>query len=254
MAARKDEGPVQDLGANGPHPALGESVGLRSADGREDHPGTLGSEHGVEGARELGVSIADEVPNSCGNLTGHVDVASLLGGVAGVGVAGRGHHVDPTGPDLDEEQDVQLERNAVSTEKKSQARTPSAWARRNSDQEGPSLRGAGPKRFRLSSVRMVVAPTRMPRPRSSPWIRTHPQRGFSLARRRISSRTRGDIGGRPTRLARYVHLRLTRSRCQRRSVAGVTRNDDRRSRGSIPAAADKKTLSNRRSLGRPLPR
>jgi hypothetical protein len=32
---------------------------------------------------------------------------------------------------------------------------------------------------------------------------------------------------------------------------GVTRNDDRRSRGSIRAAADKKTLSNRRSFGRP---
>jgi hypothetical protein len=57
---------------------------------------------------------------------------------------------------------------------------------------------AGPKPFRLSSERMVVAPTRMPRPRSSPWIRTHPQRAFSIARRRISSRTCEDIGGRPT--------------------------------------------------------
>jgi hypothetical protein len=30
MAATENEGPVQDLGANGPHPALGEGVGLRS--------------------------------------------------------------------------------------------------------------------------------------------------------------------------------------------------------------------------------
>src|SRR5215204_1030847 len=79
MAARKDEGPVQDLGANGPDPALGEGVGLRSTEGRGDHPGIVGSEHGVEGARELGVAIADEEPNSGGKLTGHVDVAKLAG-------------------------------------------------------------------------------------------------------------------------------------------------------------------------------
>jgi len=76
--------------------------------------------------------------------------------------------------------------------KKSHARIPLACALRNSDQEGPSLRGASPRPWRRSRHRIVVAPTRMPRPRSSPWIRTHPQRGFSLARRRMRSVTCGD--------------------------------------------------------------
>jgi hypothetical protein len=40
-------------------------------------------------------------------LTSRAEVPSLLGGVAGVGAPGRGHHVDPTGSDLDEEQAVQ---------------------------------------------------------------------------------------------------------------------------------------------------
>jgi hypothetical protein len=46
----------------------------------------------------------------------------------------------------------------------------------------------------------VVAPTRMPKAEELPLDLMHPQRGFSLPRRRISSRTSGDIGGRPTRL------------------------------------------------------
>jgi len=49
VAATEDQGPVQDLGANDPHPASGVHVGLRGTDGREDNPCTLGSEHGVEG-------------------------------------------------------------------------------------------------------------------------------------------------------------------------------------------------------------
>ncbi len=48
---------------------------------------------------------------------------------------------------------------------------------------------------------MVVAPTLIPSLRSSPWIRTQPHLGFSLASRRISSRIRnrhegvGQAGG-----------------------------------------------------------
>jgi hypothetical protein len=83
VAPRKDEGPVQDLGANGPHPAFGVRVGLRGTDGREADPRTLGSEHGVEGAGVLGVSIADEEANGGGQLTSRAEVPSLLGGVAG---------------------------------------------------------------------------------------------------------------------------------------------------------------------------
>src|SRR6266542_1201251 len=66
---------------------------------------------------------------------------------------------------------------AVSTVKKSHATIPCAWARRNSPHVGPSRRGAGPKPERLRIDLIVVAPTRMPSLRSSPWIRTQPTWG-----------------------------------------------------------------------------
>jgi hypothetical protein len=44
---------------------------------------------------------------------------------------------------------------------------------------------------------MVLAPTRIPSLRSSPWILTQPHRGFSLPRRVIRSTVSGPRGGRP---------------------------------------------------------
>jgi hypothetical protein len=78
----------------------------------------------------------------------------------------------------------------VSTVNKSHATIPSACARRNCVQLGPVRRGAGPRPWRRSSVLMVVAPTRMPSLRSSPQIRTQPQRAFCLAIRRDPRRAR----------------------------------------------------------------
>jgi hypothetical protein len=98
----------------------------------------------------------------------------------------------------------------------------------------------------------VSRDTQQSRPRSSPWIRTQPQRGFSRAKRRISSLTSAASGGRPVPLARNVHLRLTSWRCQRSRVEGPTRNELRRSRGSTRATAASRTRSSRRSLGRPV--
>ena len=96
---------------------------------------------------------------------------------------------------------------AVSTVKKSQAMTPSACARRNSVHVGPLRRGAGPARAVRIRVRTVVALTRMPSFRSSPWIRTQPQRGFSRASLRMSARSSSSIGGRPgRRVLRSVHF------------------------------------------------
>ena len=48
-----------------------------------------------------------------------------------------------------------------------------------------------------------------------------------------------------------VHFRLTSSRCQRRSVWGVTMKQDQWSLGRIRDAAARKILSLRRSLGLP---
>jgi hypothetical protein len=81
--------------------------------------------------------------------------------------------------------------------KKSSARIPWAWARRNSLQVGPPRRGAGPSPARRSSVRILVADTLMPSLASSPRIRMHPHLGLSLPIRTMSARTSSGIGGLP---------------------------------------------------------
>jgi hypothetical protein len=88
---------------------------------------------------------------------------------------------------------------AVSTVKKSTARIPRAWLRRNPLQVGPARRGAGPNPFRRRSVRIAVAETLIPSLASSPLIRRHPHRGFS----------------RPHPQDELLHLR-----CDLRSAAG----------------------------------
>ncbi|HEX5852130.1 MAG TPA: hypothetical protein VFY36_03455 [Solirubrobacteraceae bacterium] len=55
--------------------------------------------------------------------------------------------------------------------KKSHATTLAAWARRNSRQDGPERRGAGPRPGRASSRRTVLGETDGPSLLSSPAIR-----------------------------------------------------------------------------------
>src|SRR5450756_1900525 len=69
--------------------------------------------------------------------------------------------------------------------------------------------------------------------------------------RTIKAASLGSKGGRPTGLVLCVHVRFTNSRCQRKSVPGVTMKEDQRSRGSRRDNAVRNTLSLRRSLGRP---
>src|SRR5262245_28684024 len=98
-------------------------------------------------------------------------------------------------------------------------------------------------RARLAQdFRTVVDDTFRPSPLISPAIRWSPQRAFSRARRSTSSRISPPIGGRPLRLA-YVQRRATSRRCQRSSVAGVTRNDSQHERGSSRLAAVSKSRS-----------
>jgi hypothetical protein len=51
-----------------------------------------------------------------------------------------------------------------------------------------------------------------------------PERGFSRASRSTRSHSTRSVGGRPGLRCEYVHLLRTNSRCQRRSLAGVTTN------------------------------
>jgi hypothetical protein len=87
--------------------------------------------------------------------------------------------------------------HAVSTVKKSAARIPVAWWRKNSAHVGALRRGAGPRPSRRRSVRIAVAETVIPSLASSPLIRRHPQRGFSRPIRRMRSRTSSTIGWPP---------------------------------------------------------
>src|SRR6266511_3467811 len=88
-------------------------------------------------------------------------------------------------------------RKTVSTVKKSQANTPLPCARRNSLQVGPVRRGPGPRPARRRIRRSVLAPTRTPSLRSSPWILTHPHLGFSRPRRVTRSVVWESRAGRP---------------------------------------------------------
>ena len=69
-------------------------------------------------------------------------------------------------------------RNTVSTCRKSHARIPAAWEARNCRQVGDARHGAGVSPAAARIRRMVPAPMRYPRPRSSPWMRRCPYHGL----------------------------------------------------------------------------
>jgi hypothetical protein len=200
VPSTKDEHPVQTLRPHGLDPPLGMGVRLRRPDRRAQDLPTLAAEHLVEGASELGVVVAEQKPDR------HAPIAQSTAAFlacwvthaeSGLAVTPGPGGDDPPGAELEEEQHVEVLRRIVATVNKSHATIPSARARRNCAQVGPSRRGAGPRPCRRSSVLMVVAPTRMPSLRSSPQIRMQPHRAFSLAIRRTSSTVWGSIGGLP---------------------------------------------------------
>jgi hypothetical protein len=65
MSSAEHHDPVQALVSHGLDPALGERVGLRRANGREDDFRTFGLEHGIERAGEPGVTVANEEMYGC---------------------------------------------------------------------------------------------------------------------------------------------------------------------------------------------
>jgi hypothetical protein len=72
------------------------------------------------------------------------EIPCLLGDEGDVRVPRCASYVNAAGADLDEEQHVEGLEEGGFTVKKSHAKMPWAWARRNSDQLGPAPRGAGP--------------------------------------------------------------------------------------------------------------
>jgi hypothetical protein len=147
----------------------------------------------------------------------HREVASLLGDPCGVRVPGDAEDRHPPRRDADREQHVERpKQDRLHGEEVHRARIAPAWGRRNWLQLGPSRRGAGPRPFARSTVRILVAETLMSSLTSSPRIRMQPHRGFSLPICRMRSRTSPEIGGLPPRdLRRKVHFLRTSSRCHR---------------------------------------
>ena len=135
-------------------------------------------------------------------MPGEDDALRLLGDPRRLGSLGCAGDVDRLVESSMKNRTYSVLRNTVSTVMKSQASTPLPWARRNSPRVGPVRRGAGPRPERRRIRRIVVAPTRIPSLRSSPWIRTQPHRGFSRPRRVMSSTVSGSRGGRPGRRLR----------------------------------------------------
>src|SRR6266849_9952858 len=106
MAAAEDEGPVEAVGADGPHPAFGESVRVWRADRCADQLDPLGAEHIIEPAAELPIPIVNEQPEGLVIAELHDEVARLLGDPASIRVRGAGDVLDPSRRQRDEEENV----------------------------------------------------------------------------------------------------------------------------------------------------
>jgi hypothetical protein len=124
---------VEALRSHGADEPFGKSVRIRCPIGRLQDLGALGSEDIIEARHVLGVTISDQEVGgevSVGEVTG--DVPRLFGDPSCVGMGGHPGDPDPPAGELDEEEYVgSCFNSTVSTVKKSVARTPDAWARRN---------------------------------------------------------------------------------------------------------------------------
>jgi hypothetical protein len=240
---------VEALGPDGTHKPFRDRVRARRSDRRLEHRHALGAQDLVKRARKLAVSVVQQVAHVPQALYDR-EVAHLLAHPGAVGVGGDPGQVHAPRAHSIQNSTYSVRSQAVSAVKKSQAQIPSAWVRRNSLQEGPDRRGAGPRSERRRILLIVVAPIRIPNLRSSPWIRTQPQRGFYRPKRSTSARTYGSSGGRRGKRRRYVHFLRISSRCQRSSVCGLTRNTGQRSLGRSVLATASSTRSLRRSGGR----
>jgi hypothetical protein len=112
--------------------------------------------------------------------------------------------------------------------------------------------GAGWSPASSSTLRTDVAETQTPSPLSSPTIRLYPQCGFSLASRRISSRSDRSSGGRPGLRCAYVQRRATSWRCQESSVSGLNEKTVQARLGSerLNAASSARSARVSRDRGR----
>src|ERR1019366_4040324 len=233
VAPPEHQGPVQALGAYGPHKTLRVGVGGRRTDGSLDDFDGLGRKDLVEAGRELRVLVPDEELHRPARLGQVADqVPGSLSDEAAVWVLSGTKKLYPPGPVLGGKEHIEpLEEHSAHAE----------------EVRGQDALGLGPEelapgraapRCRTQPVarstrRTDVAGTQMPSVRSLPWTRTQPQLRSSRPRRTTSATSSPFMAGRPgPRWRRHArHLRGPASRCQPSNVAGVTRKARHRSRG-----------------------
>ncbi len=139
-----------------------------------------------------------------------------------VGDAGES---DPPGVQLDEEQDVEgPEAHRLNGEEVA-GHDAVAWVRRNARQVRDARRGGVAAELLELALGALVAPA-----------------GFSRASRRISATTCWASGGRPPRRRGCVHLRVTRRRCHRMIVSGVTSKIDQCRQGNAAQCRDDRAI------------
>ena len=108
VAASDDQQPVQTLGPDRPHPALGVRVRPGRPQRRAEHLATVRAENLVETAAELGVPVVDKEAHLPAPLAQHQqEVAGLLGDPPAVRVSRNPGQVHSPTVQFDEEQHVQ---------------------------------------------------------------------------------------------------------------------------------------------------
>jgi hypothetical protein len=103
----EDEYVVEAFTAERADHALADCIGPRSPNGGLHDPDPVGAEDMVEGARELAVTITDQELDGSGWF-GRLDakVPGLLANPGGNWVRRNADHMEETGVELDEHQDV----------------------------------------------------------------------------------------------------------------------------------------------------
>src|ERR1019366_5196020 len=175
VAPPEHQGPVQALGAYGPHKTFRVRVGARRTDGSLDDFDGLGRKDLVEAGRELRVLVPDEELHRPARLGQVADqVPGRLSDEAAVWVLSGTKKLYPPGPVLGGKEHIEpLEEHRAHAEEV-RGQDALGLGPQELAQVGPR-RGAGPSPWRRSTRRTDVAPTQMPSLRSSPWMRTDRQ-------------------------------------------------------------------------------
>jgi hypothetical protein len=175
-----DQEMVQALPAHGTDPALGDGVGVRRLDRGADDLGTEPVPEVIEGSGELAVTVADQEPDGGGLLIKRDgQVAGLLGNPGAGGLAVTPARCTRRLCSWRKNSTYSRCRNTVSTVRKSQARMPAAWRRRNDRHvvDVAARHGAGWRPLARRTLAMVLAETRQPSRSSSPRMRRSPTVG-----------------------------------------------------------------------------